>query len=197
MAVSVRGVNTRWRSIARLGVGFAALATSVFIPPPAYVGDTGEATLTQLLRTCAAIVTALVITAMARWKEPRHLRYWLAASLLMAVSAIGFYLGYNDRRDRFTAVGADGARVVIGSEYTSVGASYARAHPGVTPEQLLEDAPCANGGSECSARLVWTGASIETAKRALSGLFLVGTLTLIAGLLAAVQCTLLEPARGD
>jgi hypothetical protein len=196
MAVSVHGVNNRWRSIARLGVGFAALATSVFIPPPAYVGDTGQATLAPLLRTCAAIVTALVITAMARWKEPRHVRYWLAAALLMAVSAVALYLGYNDRRDRFTAVGPDGTRVAVGSTFTPVGASYARAHPGLTPEQLLEDAPCAQGGSECSARLVWTASSIEGGKRTLSALFLGGTLTLIAGLLAAVQCTLLEPTRG-
>jgi hypothetical protein len=195
---ATRGVleraSGRWKTLARFGVATIAIVTTIFIPPPAYVSDAGAGTLVPFARFAVSIVAALMVVAMSRWNKAVHLRYWVTAAGLLLVVVLAAYLFYNDRRDRLSAIGPDGARVVIGGIYTSIGAAYVAAHPDASAEQLLEDAPCSTpGGSECSARLVWTADSIAANKRLLSILFIAGALLLDAALLAAAQCALLEP----
>lgn len=185
-------VGVRWKNIARLAAVIATLIGSIFIPPPAYMSESGEGTLVPFARYAVAIVTALLTVAMVRWNKREHLRYWIAAAITVFVLVTTSYFVYNDRRDHLTAVGADGARVVIGSTYTQVGAAYFRANPNARPEEALADAPCpSGGGAECSARVIWTPESIASNKRLLGLLFVAGALLLDAALLSAVQCTLL------
>lgn len=185
-------VTVRWKDIARIAAVIAALVGSIFIPPPAYMGERGEGTLVPFARYAVAIATALLTVAMVRWSRREQLRYWIGATLAAFSLVTAIYFVYNDRRDHLTAVGADGTRVVIGSEYTSVGAAYIRANPDARPNDLLADAPCpGGGGAECSARVAWTSESIAANKRLLGVLFIAGALLLDAALLSAVQCTLI------
>jgi hypothetical protein len=185
-------VSVRWKDIARIVAVIAALVGSIFIPPPAYMSESGEGTLVPFARYAVAIVTALLMVAMVKWNRHQHLRYWIGATVAAFLLVTTSYFLYNDRRDHLTAVGADGARVVIGSAYTAVGAAYVRANPTASPAEALSDAPCpGGGGSECSARVVWTADSIAANKRLLGLLFVAGALLLDAALLSAVQCTLI------
>lgn len=184
-------VSVRWKDLARIAAIVATILGSVFIPPPAYMTESGEGTLVPFARYSVAIVTALVTVAMMRWDHRAHLRRWLAASIVAFLLVVASYFSYNDRRDALTAIGPDGARVVIGSEYTTLGRAATTANPLATPEQLLDDAPCATGGSACSARLIWSASSIAGNKRLLGVLFLLGAVLLDVALLAAVQCTLI------
>jgi hypothetical protein len=185
-------VSVRWKNIARVAAVIAALVGSIFIPPPAYMSERGEATLVPFARYAVAIATALLTVAMVRWNRRKHLRAWIGATIAAFVLVTIAYFAYNDRRDHLTAVGADGTRVVIGSTLTPIGAAYMRANPSAGPGDALADAPCPNGGgAECSARIVWTSESIASNKRLLSLLFIAGALLLDAALLSAVQCTLI------
>ncbi|HEY4303428.1 MAG TPA: hypothetical protein VGM82_03115 [Gemmatimonadaceae bacterium] len=187
-----RKIVVRWKDIARIVAVIAALVGSIFIPPPAYMTDRGEGTLVPFARYAVAIATALFMVAMIRWNRREHLRYWIGATVAAFLLVTANYFAYNDRRDHLTAAGADGSRVVIGSEYTAVGAAYMRANPNARAEDALSDAPCpAGGGTECSARVVWTSESIASNKRLLGLLFVAGALLLDAALLSAVQCTLI------
>lgn len=193
-------VSGRWKKLTRFAVVIAAVVTSIFIPPPAYVSDAGKGTLVPFARFAVTIVAALMLAAMVRWNKTVQLRYWVSTAAMLLVLVTASYIFYNDRRDRLTAAGPDGARVVIGSRYTAVGAAYSTAHPDATAEQVLDDSPCVTGGgSECNARQIWTTDSIEANKRLLSLLFVMGALLLDAALLAAAQCGLLEtePAIGS
>lgn len=185
-------VTVRWKDIARVVAVIATLVGSIFIPPPAYMTESGEGTLVPFARYAVAIVTALMMVAMVKWNRRPHLRYWIAATVVAFVLVTTSYFAYNERRDHLTAVGADGSRVVIGSDYTAIGAAYARANPAATPANALADAPCpGGGGAECSARVVWTAESIASNKRLLGLLFIAGAVLLDAALLSAVQCTLI------
>lgn len=184
-------VTVRWKDIARVVAIVATVIGSIFIPPPAYMTDSGEGTLVPFTRYSVAIATALLTVGMVRWNRREHLRYWIAATIVAFVLVAASYFIYNDRRDHLTAVGADGGRVVIGSEYTPVGRAYVEHHPDARPDDLLSDAPCPAGGSACSATLVWTSQSIASNKRLLGLLFVAGALLLDAALLSAVQCTLI------
>ena len=185
-------VTVRWKDIARVVAVIATLVGSIFIPPPAYMTESGEGTLVPFARYAVAIATALMMVAMVRWGQRRHLRYWIGATVAAFLLVTTSYFTYNERRDDLTAVGADGSRVVVGSALTPVGAAYMRANPSATPSDALADAPCpGGGGAECSARVVWTSDSIASNKRILALLFVAGALLLAAGLLSAVQCTVL------
>ena len=185
-------VTVRWKDIARIVAVIAALVGSIFIPPPAYMSESGAGTLVPFARYAVAIVTALMMVAMVRWNRRPQLRYWIGATVVAFLLVTANYFVYNDRRDHLTAAGADGVRVVIGSDYTQVGAAYARANPSAGPAEALADAPCpGGGGAECSARVVWTAESIASNKRLLGLLFVAGALLLDAALLSAVQCTLI------
>lgn len=184
-------VHLRWKDIARIVAVIATLVGSIFIPPPAYMSESGEGTLVPFARYAVAIVSALLTVAMVKWSRREHLRYWIAGTIAAFVFVTTSYFVYNDRRDHLTAVGADGTRVVIGSEYTPVGASYARANPSARPDEALADAPCPAGGAECSAKVVWTTESIAANKRLLGLLFLAGALLIDVALLSAVQCTII------
>ncbi len=185
-------VTPRWKDIARIVAVIAALVGSIFIPPPAYMSESGTGTLVPFARYAVAILTALMMVAMVKWNRRAHLRYWIGATVVAFVLVTTTYFMYNDRRDHLSAVGADGSRVVIGSELTPIGAAYMRANPSATPADALGDAPCpGGGGSECSARVVWTADSIASNKRLLGLLFVAGALLLDAALLSAVQCTLI------
>lgn len=186
-----RRVTVRWKDIARVVAIVATVVGSIFIPPPAYMTDSGEGTLVPFTRYAVAIATALVSVAMVRWNGRAHLRYWIGTTVVAFALVVASYFFYNDRRDHLTARGADGVRVVIGSEYTPVGRAYVEHHPDARPDDLLSDAPCAAGGSACSATLVWTSASIASNKRVLGLLFVAGALLLDTALLSAVQCTLI------
>jgi hypothetical protein len=187
-------VSGQWKSLTRFAVGIVAVATSIFLPPPAYVSDSGTGTLVPFVRVAVTIATALMLVAMVRWKKTAHARYWVSTAAVLFLIVTASYLFYNDRRDHLTALGPDGARVVIGSRYTSTGAAYVAAHPETTAEQLLDDSPCETSpSSECNARQIWTAESISANKRLLSILFIAGALLLDAALLAAAQCALLEP----
>jgi hypothetical protein len=184
-------VTVRWKDIARIAAVIAALVGSIFIPPPAYMSESGS-TLVPFARYVVAIATALMTVAMVRWNKHEHLRRWILATAAAFVLVTASYFVYNDRRDSLTAVGADGSRVVIGSTYTTVGAAYMRANPTARPDDALADAPCPNGGgAECSAKVVWTSDSIASNKRLLGLLFIAGALLLDVALLSAVQCTLI------
>jgi hypothetical protein len=185
-------VTVRWKDIARLVAVIAALVGSIFIPPPAYMSESGEGTLVPFARYAVAIVTALLMVAMVKWSGRARLRYWIVATVVAFVLVTTNYFVYNDRRDHLSAVGADGSRVVIGSTLTPVGAAYMRANPSASPADALADAPCpGGGGAECSARVVWTAESIAANKRMLGLLFVAGALLLDVALLAAIQCTLI------
>jgi len=185
-------VSVRWKDIARIVTVIATLVGSIFIPPPAYMSESGAGTLVPFARYAVAIATALVTVAMVRWNRREHLRYWITATAAAFVLVTANYFVYNDRRDGLTAVGADGSRVVIGSQYTAVGAAYMRANPSARSDEALADAPCpAGGGAECSAKVVWTSDSIASNKRLLGLLFVAGALLLDVALLSAVQCTLI------
>jgi hypothetical protein len=184
-------VTVRWKDLARIVAVIATLVGSIFIPPPAYMSESGEGTLVPFARYAVAIVTALMMVAMVRWNRRSHLRYWIGATIAAFLLVTTSYFVYNDRRDHLTAVAADGSRVVIGSDYTPVGAAYMRANASATPADALADAPCpGGGGAECSARVVWTSESIASNKRLLGLLFVAGALLLDAALLSAVQCTI-------
>ena len=185
-------VSVRWKDIARIVAVIATLVGSIFIPPPAYMSESGAGTLVPFARYAVAIATALLTVAMVRWNRRAHLRYWIAATAAAFVLVTANYFVYNGRRDDLTAVGADGSRVVIGSQYTAVGAAYMRANPSARPDEALADAPCpGGGGAECSAKVVWTSDSIASNKRLLGLLFVAGALLLDVALLSAVQCTLI------
>jgi hypothetical protein len=190
-----RTVRGRWKDITRVATMIAAIVGAIFIPPPAYMSDSGKGTLVPFARYAVAITTALVAAAMVHWKRPAHRRTWIATAAAAFLLVTASYFVYNDRRDRFTAVGADGARVVIGSEYTAIGAAYMEHHPEASAGELLADAPCQSGGSECSARIVWTESSIASNKRLLGLLFVAGAMLLAATLLSAVQATLVGDAE--
>jgi hypothetical protein len=185
-------VTVRWKDIARIAAVIATLVGSIFIPPPAYMSESGAGTLVPFARYAVAIATALLTVAMVRWNQREQLRHWILATIAAFVLVTASYFVYNDRRDNLTAVGADGSRVVIGSAYTPVGAAYMRANPSARPDDALADAPCqGGGGAECSAKVVWTSDSIASNKRLLGLLFIAGALLLDAALLSAVQCTLI------
>jgi hypothetical protein len=185
-------VTVRWKDIARVVAVIAALVGSIFIPPPAYMSESGEGTLVPFARYAVAILTALLMVAMVKWNRRAHLRYWIGATIAGFLLVTTSYFMYNDRRDHLTALGADGSRVVVGSDLTPVGAAYMRANPSATAADALADAPCpVGGGAECSAHVVWTTDSIASNKRLLGLLFLGGALLLNAALLSAVQCTLI------
>lgn len=184
-------VTVRWKDIARVAAIVATVIGSIFIPPPAYMSDNGEGTLVPFTRYAVAVATALLTVAMVRWNRRKYLRWWVGATVATFALVVVSYFLYNTRRDQLTAIGADGARVVIGSEYTSVGRAYVAHHPDARADDLLADAPCPTGGSACSATLVWTATSIASNKRLLGLLFVAGALLLDVALLCAVQCTLL------
>jgi hypothetical protein len=185
-------VSVRWKDIARVVAVIATLVGSIFIPPPAYMSESGAGTLVPFARYAVAIVTALVTVGMVRWNRREHLHYWIGATIVAFVLVTANYFVYNDRRDDLTAVGADGSRVVIGSQYTAVGAAYMRANPTARADDALADAPCpSGGGAECSAKVVWASDSIASNKRLLGLLFVAGALLLDVALLSAVQCTLI------
>ena len=155
------------------------------------MSDAGQGTLVPFARYAVGIVAAVLGVAMVRWRRKKYLAYWLGATAVAFVLVTLAYFTYNTMRDRYTATAADGSRVVIGTQYTAAAASYVRAQPDVSPEQLLSDAPCASGKGDCSARLVWTTASIEANKRLLGLLFVAGAALVDIALLSAVQCTLI------
>ena len=183
--------SARWKELARVAAVVAAIAFSIFIPPPAYMGDAGEGTLVPFARYAVGVVAALIGVAMVRWRRKKYLRYWLVSAIIAFALVTITYFTYNEKRDRFTAIAADGSRVVIGTEYTPAAASYVRAQPSASAEQLLGDSPCSSGKAECSARLVWTEESIERNKRLLGLLFIAGAVLVDVALLSAVQSTLI------
>jgi hypothetical protein len=182
----------RWKTLTRLGLAIAAIASSIFIPPPAYAPDSGSTSLVPLVRFSVSILSALILVGMLRWNQQRHLRFWSSATAVSLAIVGSTYFFYNARLDDRTAIGPDGTRVVIGTEYTPTAAAYVRANPSASsPTDLLDASPCV-AGSACSAEMVWTGASIASSKRVLGVLFVAGALFLAIALLSAVQCTLLD-----
>jgi hypothetical protein len=138
----------------------AGIAAAVAPPPPAVGGAGGRSAFSAL--ASAAIVVFAILPFML-WRRAAQPMFWVAAALVALAVGIGsfFTAGYVERT--CTARYADRS-VVIGGEFTPLGATYRQANPDLSNDDLLFDAAGV-------AERIWTPSSIGRCRALLAGTY--------------------------
>jgi hypothetical protein len=115
---------------------------------------------------------------MLRRDAPRRRVWSMIAAAALVVGSASFV--WNNQTQRRCTAYYDGRAVIVGTELTDVGASYSRANPHLSRDQLLFD-------SVGDAQTIWTRSSIDRCRLAVRATYFLWIPFLIVCLVAAVQ----------
>jgi hypothetical protein len=174
------------RLIAAAGVLLAGIAAAL-MPPPAAIAD---ATSRPIVALVSAAIVAFAILPSLIWRSAARPGVWTALAVAGLTLGITSFVasGYVDRTCTATYAGRP---VVIGSEMSPLGASYKRANPELSNEDLLFDAA---GVPE----RIWTPSSIGRCRTVAGATYFLAIPFLAICLVAvveAVPATILSPVR--
>jgi hypothetical protein len=141
---------------------FAGLGAALATPPLAISGADASGRSAFAALASAAIV-ALAILPFMVWRRVAQPMVWVTAALVALALGIGSFFtgGYVDRT--CTARYAD-KPVVIGADFTTLGATYRQANPELSNDDLLFDAAGV-------AERIWTPSSIGRCRAMLAGTY--------------------------
>ncbi len=139
-----RSENSRWLQTARkswllLAQGalwLAGILGGFLLPPPVGVSAADEKIWLRLGQFIVAVVLGLEILAARRWNQPRHSLRWGAVALLALVISVGAFFRYQQLTLGWTA-NYNESKVVVGTEFTSQGRTFAEANPKLSTDELV------------------------------------------------------------
>jgi hypothetical protein len=180
----------RRMSLAVAAVVIAAVAALLASRPSALAdGDTAGRMFAAL---ASAAIVALSIFPFIVWHGETRPRLWLAAAAATLALGIGSYSAAGYAQRACTARYAENP-VVIGTQMTTLGATYKQANPDLSSDELLFDAA---GVPE----RIWTRDSIGRCRAFIGTTYFLWIPFLVVCLLAsaqAVPATVLSPVRWD
>ena len=166
--------------IAAAAIGVASIA-AVLARPPSVLTDVetgGQSTFAALVS--AAIVALAVLPFIARRGAIRP-QTWLAVALVALALGVGSFSagGYAQR----ACIARYGDKpVLIGTDLTTLGATYAKANPELSNDELLFD-------SAGVPERMWTRSSISRCRALMSSTYFLWIPFLVVCLVATVQAT--------
>jgi len=139
----------RWWPYGAVAAAGVVLVAALPLSPALAPSDTLQARL---------IVAAMTLAAAAAcgFSKGGRSRVWTASAALSAAAAIALLFVHLDAAAKCVAT-CDGRPVLIGREYTTAGAEYAKNNPGLAGSDLLLDA----GGVP---ERIWTSSSISSCR---------------------------------
>ena len=172
-----------WLVLAQGSLWVGGILGGFLLPPPVGVLPSDEKIWLRLGQFIVAVVLGLIFFAVRRWNQPRHALKWCGVALLLLAVGLAAFFRYQQLTLAWTGLYA-GDKVVIGSDYTPHGQSYAEQNPKISCEELISDFA---GKTE----EIWTHASISRRRLILAATFEsclpLFTICLIA-VVQAVQC---------
>lgn len=170
-----------------LAFGVAVVATifAALLPQPGGIdGDQAASARLFAAVTTAAIVGVVTFPAVFRGTSWRRQAWVVAAVLALVAGGLTFAAAGAARRA--CSARYDGRTVIVGTEWTPIGASYASANPGLSRDELLFD-------SAGAASRIWTEPSIERCRTIVSGTYALWVPLLAIGLFGAIQSAAASP----
>ena len=177
----------------RLAVGAVLLAglAAALVPQPAAIAASTTAPWAFAALASAAIVTVAILPFMV-WRTAAALRAWVAMAVIsLAFGLMSFSAGAYAQR-ACTARYGD-VPVVIGTDFTPLGAEYRKTNPELSSDELLFDAAGV-------AERIWTRSSIGRCAVFISGTYFLWVPFLAVCLIAtahALPAPILAPLRLD
>ena len=147
-----------WLAVA---AAFLAGIAAAVVPPPSAVG--GDSARSAFAALASAAIVVFAILPFMLWRRAAQPMFWVAAALVaLALGISSFFTGgYVER----TCTARYGDRpVVIGGDFTPLGATYRQANPELSNDDLLFDAA---GVPE----RIWTPSSIGRCRALLAGTY--------------------------
>jgi hypothetical protein len=179
----------------RVWLGVAAVllaaAAAALAPPPPVLAESNAGGRSFAALASAAIV-GLSILPFILWRGTTRPHIWLAAAIAALTLGIGSFSAGGYAQRACTARYA-GKAIVIGTEMSTLGATYRQANPGLSSDDLLFDAA---GAPE----RIWTRGSIDRCRTLIATSYFLWIPFLVVCLLAtaqAVPASVLSPVRWD
>lgn len=168
----------RQRWVAAVAVVLSGVVVALVAPPEA-LGSTGSgATRLFAALAAAAIVGVGVLPTLVTGSVAAR-RVWIVGAVVALAAGIGAYV-YGAAAQRACTARYDERSVVVGTEWTSLGETYAKENPGLSKDELLFDAAGV-------ADRLWTRASIDRCRTVLSATYFLWIPLLCLALVACVH----------
>src|SRR5688572_9990120 len=164
--------------VAAGAIGVASIAASL-APPPSVLADAesgGQSTFAAL--ASAAIVALAVLPFIARRGAVRPQTWFAVALVALALGVGSFSAGGSAQRACIARYGDK--PILIGTDLTTLGATYAQANPELSNDELLFD-------SAGVPERIWTASSISRCRAFISSTYFLWIPFLVVCLVAAVQ----------
>jgi TIR domain len=191
MTHGARLLGRHKRTWLALAATVLAATAAAFTPLPQAIEGTEAAERVFAALASAAIVTFAVLPFLL-WPTRARPKVWAVVAVAALTLGLGSFFSSEYAQRACTARYANRA-VVIGTEFTPLGAEYQRVNPDLSNDDLLFDAA---GVPE----RIWTEGSIGRCSALMSGTYFLWIPFLVVCLLATAQAaptTILAPVRWD
>lgn len=159
----IEQAQKHWGAVAQGGTWVLGIVGGFLLPPP--LGTDDNHVWLKLAEFVAAVSVGLLFLPSRRWGKKKHAKWWwLVAALSLVISIVSFF-GYQRLTYSSTCVTVDGARVVIGKDYTPHGTEYIHDNPGISCTDLIDQ-------HVGVVEDVWTKQSIDSARLKLAATYI-------------------------
>lgn len=168
----------RQRWVAAVAVALTATVVALVAPPEALPSTGSGATRLFAALAGAAIVGVAVLPALVT-RSVGARRLWMVGAVVALGAGIGAYV-YGSAAQRACTAHYDQRAVLVGTEWTPLGETYAKDNPGLSKDELLFDAAGV-------ADRLWTRASIDRCRTVLGATYFLWIPFLALALVACVH----------
>jgi len=160
-----------WVTLTQIAVLILGVLGGFLVPPPPGLSETEDKAWIRLAQFVVTVLVGIVFVATYKRNQKRNSKgwwrdgrgWWIACAVFLLLSVSMLFL-YRHLTHKWTCE-YFGDTVVIGSEYTPMGAHYIQQNSGIPCNQLLIDFA---GGVD----KVWTKESIDTKRLLLAGSYI-------------------------
>jgi hypothetical protein len=125
-----------WQLLTQGAAWVLGLIGGFLLPPPAGMAGETDKTWLRFAQFFVAALIGLIFLGVLKWKLKKHAKGWWVAGFASLLSATLAFFAYQYFSAEWT-VDYEGAKVVIGSEYTPYGQAYAATNASITAETLV------------------------------------------------------------
>ena len=165
-----------WLATAAIALAGIAAAAA---PPPSGLADTETRAASTFAALAAAAIVALSVLPFIVWRGAGRRPIWLTVAVAALALGAGSFSAAGYAQRACTARYGE-TPIIIGTELTTLGATYKRANPSLSNDELLFDAAGAPGR-------IWTRSSIDACRTFISSTYFLWIPLLVVCLLATVQ----------
>lgn len=185
-------VRRNWGTLTQGAVLILSVISSFLLAPPAGASEGDANVYTNLARFVVAVLVGLMLVLSRKFNRPPHVKFWWGIAVVLLVSSIAAFLGYqhltNERTCRYL-----NQTIVIGADFTPMATNFLNENLDVKQSgrrcELLLDAFPGDAEESAASRAgeIWTSQSIEHSRLLLAITYLSCLPLFTVCLIAVVQ----------